>query len=232
MELDKQLIPLWENILACKKCGLPRGFSPQFRPVGRRYKPGGIVFVQINPGQVGLLTNGQIQKRYKTVWRREIARHKTRVTSELLDCQKKFQKNNCSVCWKAMCRQYRKAMSNVWGWPPGNFRKTIENHNVSFDNIAVVNLAQCPVPNNRYRKSYLETCWCNFTQQLIEVLAPRLIVAQGKQAYGFLSERTGKSSNIIRGVHHASRECKAEREVIFSQVINSLSGYGAIVDKN
>lgn len=206
MALNAQLKSAWTSIFTCKQCCLASGYSPQFRPTGKNYKPGGVVFVQINPGHIGCLNEEQIVTRYKSAWGKDTARLKAMEQKFLLARQIMFQEDPTDENWNDLCQQYRDAMQDIWGWPPGKYRSTIEMHGVDFDDVSVVNLAQCPVPDDKYRMDMLERCWDTWTKSLLDILKPRIIVAQGKLAYDFLQDMYEPSLKVIQGVHHASRQ--------------------------
>ena len=208
----------WSKTLSCRECCLPKGFIPQIRPVGLDYDRGNIVFMQINPGQIGRLTEKQIKERYKTERNRVIARLKHKTSNHLMDLQKQFLSKPNNLTWKILCEAYGKACSDVWGWLPGSYGKTIEKHGVNLNEIAVVNIAQCPVPDDNYGNHFLLKCWSKRTKRLLEILEPRIIVAQGKTVLRFLNKYLNTDDYIIvEGVHHSSRMSNAEKQSLFSQ---------------
>ncbi len=139
--LRQELMEYWTGTLACNLCKLPRQFTPQFRPVGTGYKPGGVAFIQINPGVMGSKTESQIQDDYILKANRDKARLKNSATKDLRWIEKEFLKSPSSENWNNLCSEYFIVMRKVWGWPPGRYANTIESHGVSLENVAVINLA-------------------------------------------------------------------------------------------
>lgn len=69
----KDLKDIFIKICACRDCGLPYRYRPQLRPPAPQYRPGGVVFLQINPGHIVRVhhadrkSNDDKQKRLLTV---------------------------------------------------------------------------------------------------------------------------------------------------------------------
>ena len=148
--INYRLMDFWKKVLVCRECGLGESYGPQFRPIGSRYKEGGIVFAQINPGHIGSLSEEEIKKRYKSKHGRSIARLKVNTTSRLISLQNSFVEADSGETWSVLCESYLDAMRKVWGWHPGKYAEMIERHGVDFDSVAIINLAQCPIPNDKY----------------------------------------------------------------------------------
>lgn len=221
--LKKELIELWQEILKCNHCELPTDYTPQFRPVGSSYMSGGVVFVQINPGHIGYLSDNEIKKKYKRESSRQRARDKQKKTTELIKLETKFSKNPSIEHMCSLTAKYKDAMRKHWGWPPGKYYKTIEKHGAKFDDIAVINLAQCPIPNDKYSKKHFSNCWQIQTKKLLAILKPKIIVAQGKVVLNFLKKRQlGNGVLLIEGVHHASRESNEVKNNRFNDVRNAI----------
>ena len=218
-KLQHDLMGIWKDIFDCRRCSLPENYTPQFRPVGSRFYAGGVVFAQINPGHIGSLTQIEIEQRYKTQSSQQRALHKQKVTSELISLQNAYSKNPSSANWNQLNSAYNNAVCKVWGWPPGKYMNTIEKHGVKIKEVALINLAQCPVPKDKYKKQNFSNCWQLHTNRLLEALKPKLIVAQGKAALNFLQKQTLKSTTIlVEGVHHASRQNNEIKNNIFHEV--------------
>ena len=210
---------------ACGECDLPSGYFPQLRPPGPGYRLGGMVFVQINPGHIGSLTDQQINKRYKSEHGRKTARMKVKDTKRLNTLQKTFINGTSSDAYTNMREAFMESMATVWGWPPGNYGKTIEAHGVLLNDVAVMNLAQCPVPNDGYKSKQLQRCWNKWGYRQLEILQPSLIVAQGKQVYGFLIEKDLPSDiQVVEGLHHADRRSRKTKDRLLEYVRSQIQG--------
>lgn len=218
-DLKTQLILFWKKTLRCKSCKFPKSPKPQFRPVGNQYRPGGIVFVQINPGYIGGITKAEIRSKYRSERNRDIALRKLERTQYLQNIQEKFLASP-EENWDMLCNEYFGVMQEMWGWPPGKYVTTIEAHGVNLDFVAIANLAQCPIQNDYYSTKLLDTCWQR-TAELLSILQPRIIVAQGKTVFRFLRakqpELQGKPI-ILRGVHHSARASAQEKQRILDSV--------------
>jgi len=209
----KELQDVYVQICGCRECGLPAGYCPQLRPPGRRYAPGGVVFVQINPGHTGSLTAREIEGKYVREHDREIARRKATNTQKLVSLQSQFIKTPGDDTYETMRSAFLNSMSEHWGWPPGKYGAMIKAHGVSLDEIAIINLAQCPVPDNSYQRHQLERCWTKWTSQLLTQLQPCVIVAQGRQVWDFLRTRTlPVKATLVEGVHHADRKSNEDKQ--------------------
>ncbi len=219
LRIKKLLIDLWREIFDCRQCNLPVDYIPQFRPVGNSYPENGVVFAQINPGHIGRLTDPEINVRYKSESSRQKARYKQNVTSELLLLQDNFSKDPSTQSWKLLNTGYRNAIVQVWGWPPGKYSKTIEKHGIKIDEIAVINLAQCPVPMDKYSQQKFSNCWQLHTKRLLRILKPKLIVAQGKACLNFLQDQNlDNNVTLVEGNHHASRQSNEVKNQIYNNV--------------
>jgi hypothetical protein len=219
--LENRLISFWADALRCRHCGLDRGYEPQIRPVGENYRVGGVVFAQINPGHIGVLTDKEIEERYKRSSSKLIASRKRESTEDLQRKQEDFIKNPCLPTWKQLNRAYLQAMRKLWGWPPGWYAKVIEQHGkgLDLDDIAIANLMQCPVRGNKYSAKEIHACWAERTQTLLQILRPGIIVAQGKTVYEHLGNLLlPNNPTLLRGVHHASRESKAVQDMFLKEV--------------
>ncbi len=217
--IDDKLMPVFKQIVRCEACSLPKGYTPLIRPHGRKYDQGGIVFIQINPGHIGRLTDGQIRRKYKSKHARAVARKKAYDTDELLRLQNDFIKKPTQKIYKAFQTKYLYSMTELWGWPPGKYGKTIEQHGLKLDSIAVINIAQCPIPNDKYSNKFFTTCWENWTYKLIDILRPSLVVAQGNIAYKFLQKQALPNNvKLVLGVHHSSRQKNELKEKTFMEV--------------
>jgi uracil-DNA glycosylase len=226
--LQNDLMEIWKDIFDCRRCLLPGNYTPQFRPVGSSFHTGGVVFAQINPGHIGSLTQIEIEQRYKTTNSRQIALHKQKVTDRLITLQNVFSKSPSKANWNQLNSAYNNAVCKIWGWPPGKYMDTIEKHGVKIDKVALINLAQCPVPKDKYTKRNFANCWQLHTNRLLEALKPNLIVAQGKAVLSFLQEQKFKSiSVLVEGNHHASRQSNKIKNQIFHEVKGLVKRYRA-----
>ena len=222
--LRKQLISYWVDTLSCRDCDLPRGYDPQFRPVGQKYRVGGVAFLQINPGYGGQLTKKEIDAKYKTKANRDVARLKRKTAAHLHKLQKVFIDNACMETCRTLSRGYHNAMSTLWGWPPGIYARTIERHGADLDSVAIVNVAHCPVPQNKYSNKLLSACWHKRTARLVKILKPKIIVAQGKIVFCLLNKlNIDQSVTILEGVHHASRLSKEVKKRLFNKVRKKIA---------
>jgi hypothetical protein len=114
-------------------------------------------------------------------------------------------------------------MSQHWGWPLGKYGATIRMHGVSLEEIAIINLAQCPVPDNSYRRRQLDRCWAKWTSQILAQLQPCVIVAQGTQVWDFLRTRTlPVKAKLVEGVHHADRKSNEDKQRRLSRVRETI----------
>ena len=217
--LQIDLIDLWIDIFGCSRCDFPNDYTPQFRPVETGYRPGGVVFAQINPGHIGRLTQTEIKKRYKNEKSRQRAHYKQKITSDLLVLQDVFLKNPSVENLNQLNSGYSNAVRRVWGWPPGKYLITIEKHGIKIDEVALINLAQCPIPKDKYTKRNFSNCWELHTKRIINALKPRLIVAQGKASFTFLqAQDLDKNISLIEGNHRASRQSNEIKNQTFNKV--------------
>jgi len=217
-----ELRDLYTQICLCRDCRLPQGFCPQLRPPGPNYKPGGVAFVQINPGQVGFLTDEKIAS-YRTENARDVATWKAADTRRLVSLQDQFVKNPNDTTYERMRAAFFTSMSELWGWPPGKYRSTIESHGVALWAVACVNLAQCPVPDNSYRGHQLDHCWSKWTSRILLLLRPAVIVAQGKQVWDFMrGRRLPCDARLVKGLHHAARKRREAKESVLSRARDAL----------
>ena len=217
-----ELMELYGQICLCHDCQLPQGFCPQLRPPGPDYKPGGVAFVQINPGQVGSLSDERIAS-YRTENARDIATRKASDTRRLVSLQEQFVKNPNDTTYERMRAAFFTSMSELWGWPPGKYRSTIESHGVALGTVACVNLAQCPVPDNSYRRPQLDHCWSKWTSRILLLLRPAVVVAQGKQVWDFMrGRRLPCDATLVEGLHHADRKSGEARESLLSRARDTL----------
>jgi hypothetical protein len=201
-----ELAALYERMCKCRECHLPSDFCPQLRPPGPNYRRGGIVFMQINPGQTGSLTDQQIAERYRRPHDRAVAMRKRAVTTHLRELQTAFLLRPSPTTYQPMRDAFLSAMATTWGWPEGKYGRTVEAHGVKLDAVAMANLAQCPVPGDSYRDAQLARCWSHWTASLLSILQPALVVAQGKQVWDFLSSQPlPRGARLIEGLHHADR---------------------------
>jgi len=224
INIRNDLIKLWKEIFNCRHCNLPEDYTPQFRPLGNSYQKNGVLFAQINPGHIGSLTRAEIEQRYKQDQSRQIAHNKQKVTSELLQLQNTFLNKPTLHNWDLLNSAYSKAVCQVWGWPPGKYGTTIKKHDASINEIALINIAQCPVPKDKYTKMHFSNCWQLHTKRLIETLKPRLIIAQGKASFNFLRKQNLTCSIIlVEGNHHASRQSNEIKNQIFNNVRRLIS---------
>jgi len=82
-----------------------------------------------------------------------------------------------------------------------------------------LNLAQCPVPDDKYKDKQLQRCWNKWGYNQLEMLRPSLIVAQGKQVYGFLTQNGLPSEiQLVEGVHHADRRNSTVKDRLLENV--------------
>ncbi len=207
------------ELAACRDCGLPCGYGPRIYPPGPHYRKGGTVFMQINPGHISSMDEAAVLHRYKRSSSREKALRKIIATRRLIKLQDAFvacpagQVDAMRQCYRKLQSAYQHDMAHVWGWPPGKYGHTIHAHGADLASIAVLNLAQCPVPGDAYRRAQLEHCWSQWTRRLLELLAPSQLVAQGRQVRDFLKRHELPSGiTVIPGVHHASRESRTVRD--------------------
>jgi len=215
----KELKDLYIQICACRDCHLPLGYCSQLRPYGPEYKAGGVVFVQINPGHIGSLSTEEIEQKYVSQNDRNIAIRKATDTRKLLSLQRQFTENPSDTTYDRMSNTFLRSMSELWGWPPGKYGSTITAHGVLLETIAVLNLAQCPVPDDLYGRRQLELCWTKWTSRMLMLLQPSMIVAQGKQVWEFLRNRQlPLNVKLVAGLHHADRRNKQVKERVLSCV--------------
>jgi hypothetical protein len=216
---ETKLMAIWRDIFKCRRCDLAKGYTPQFRPVGTHYRRNGVMFAQINPREMLPITKAKINEKYKTESSKKRVRDKRRHTKNLLSLQRNFAITPNDNTWRQMCEGFYRGMINVWGWPPGKFCETIEKHGVKPNAAAFVNLALCPVPDDRCGNKHFNNCWEPCVLRLINALRPSIIVAQGKRVYRFLGMQQLPSwVTVVEGVHHASRRPKEKKEELFKNV--------------
>lgn len=207
------------DALSCSSCNLPKRHGPQFRPAGNQYHPGGVVFFQINPGYIGSTTKSEVCSKYKLIKNRDLVLRKLKMTKYLQSIQKTFLATPSAETWDRLCEDYFRVMRELWGWPPGKYAQTIEAHGATLDSIAIVNLAQCPVRDNNYSKSFLNKCWGERTSKLLNILNPGVIVAQGKTVFIHLKANLNlKRHTVLLGVHHASRASFEEKQRLLNKI--------------
>ena len=208
-----ELQEIYLRICSCRDCGLPEGCLPQLRPPGPQYRRGGIVFAQINPGYSGSQGVEERACKYVRQHNRTVATRKAANTRRLMALQSRYFDNPDDDTYHQMRDAFLRSMLGHWGWPPGKYGATIQDHGVSLEEIAVINLAQCPVPENSYRRRQLERCWTRWTSKLLALLEPRLIVAQGAQVWKFLLDRElPVNAELVEGIHHAGRKSNEEKQ--------------------
>jgi hypothetical protein len=224
-EINKnELIELYLSLSKCRECQLNDGYFPQLYPPGIDYKPGGVVFIQINPGYIGSMKDAEIAKKYKKEYNRNIACKKAQETRKLIILQEEFIKNPFEYTYNSFRDTTQRLMSELWGWPPGKYGRTIKDHGAQLASIAIINLAQCPVPDNKYQ-SILEKCWFEWTSKMLEILRPSTIVAQGEQVYNFLLKHKSQlpmGTELLKGIHHADRRSQEIKDEILSIVKKSI----------
>lgn len=220
---QRELIALYVEICTCKDCHLPEGYRPMLRPPGHEYKTRGVVFVQINPGAIGFLSNDEIEQKYSSQQNRNIANRKAKDTKILISLQKRFLRKPCVSTYDRMGEVFCNSMSRVWGWPPGKYGSTIEAHGVSLVEAAFLNLAQCPIPNNSYRRHQLDRCWSKWASRILSLLQPALIVAQGKQVLNFIgNHQLHCDVKIVEGLHHADRRSKEVKQKVLTSACKTV----------
>jgi len=221
VSLDTEWHGCCRKIAKCRACGLPCGYRPRpfVPPVG--YRRGGICFVQINPGHIGTLTATEIKQRYLSEYGRALALRKVEAAKRLHHARESYVEagTRAASALQVYREELLSQMREAWGWPPGAYGRMIEAHGVELDQVAVINLAQCPVPRDGYRRRHLETCWQRWTCHLLECLAPAIVIAQGRQVSQFLSchELPG-TPRLLEGVHHASRASRTSRDSTLAQL--------------
>lgn len=219
----EQLIYFWNDVGACRRCNLPEGFMPQVRTLGDNYRPGGVVFMQINPGNIGSTDEKELHGRYRSpVWINK-ASQKREGAKRIFSLQDEFYRLKTVDSFQELNSDIKKQMKYIWGRSPGEFVGTIERHGVRFEDVCVLNLAQCAIPNDKYTKKMLTTCYDLNTKKLIEILNPKYVVAQGRQVYKFLSKKLDEKFTLIEGVHQSSRVSNAEKDRIFLEVKKIIS---------
>jgi hypothetical protein len=219
--LEKKLIEYYKDILLCRNCNLKESYFPQYGLIGKNYNEGGIVFMQINPGHIGNMSDEEIKTRYKNEKNREQALIKKKNTDRFIKAQETFLKNPCIESFQFLTNETVECVK-LWGWPNGKYIKVIEKHGADIDSVALLNIAQCPIPNDNFDNAFLKKCWSKCTEQLIGILKPRLIVAQGKIVKRLL-DNFSCNAELIEGVHHAARFSNAEKEIIFRNVKERIS---------
>jgi hypothetical protein len=155
--------------------------------------------------------------KYRTQKNRNIAMRKATNTRQLLSLQEEFVKNPSNTTYERMRNAFFTSMSELWGWPPGKYGSTIEAHGVSLETAAVLNLAQCPVPGDSYRRHQLDLCWSKWTSRMMMLLQPAVIVAQGKQVWDFIrSRQLPPGARLVEGLHHADRRSREVKQRLLS----------------
>lgn len=216
--LTEELIELCTEMARCRRCQLPKDYGPQLKVPFSGYRPGGVCFVQINPGHIGSLSEAEIKQRYKSEYGRSTARQKAKSTRALSSAQRAFVASPTRAAYESYRERLLQAIQK-WGWPPGKYVKVLEAHGVRLENVAVINLAQCPVPQDSYSKTQLQTCWQTWTRRQLEILAPKIVIAQGKQVFQFLEQQTlPPGTSLIEGVHHADRRSSTIRTKMLHRV--------------
>lgn len=216
------LIDLYQKISKCRECNLSKNCRPQLRPPGPGYKRGGFVFVQINPGYIGAMSKDEMQIQYKSAKNKKIVERKIYLTKDFLKYQNLFLKNSSIENYNAMVSHFNISRYE-WGWPPGKFRETINNHGVEMKDVAIINLAQCPIEKNRYTR-ILKPCYEKWFKEMIDCLNPVAIITQGKVVHNFLRNELPTGINLIEGIHHADRRSKEIKQQILLHATTTIKG--------
>lgn len=183
----------------------------------------GVVFVQINPGHIGRLSAEEIERKYARQSDRDIATRKATDATKLLGLQTQFVEDPGDATYAPMRDAFLKSMSGLWGWRPGKYGSTIKAHGVFLETVAILNLAQCPVPDDSYRRRQFDLCWSKWTSRMLTFLQPAVIVAQGKQVWEFLRNRQLPSNaKLVEGVHHADRRSKEIKDRLLAGVRDAI----------
>jgi hypothetical protein len=159
------------------------------------------------------MTARDIERKYVRQHNRDVATRKETNTRKLITLQSQFVKSPRDDTYDSMRDAFLNSMSEHWGWPPGKYGATIRAHGVSLEEITVINLAQCPVPDNSYQRHQLARCWTKWTSQLLMLLQPCIIVAQGTQVWKFLRNcALPVNAKLVEGVHHADRKSNEDKQ--------------------
>lgn len=219
-----KLYTLYKEMINCDLCSKLHNIKvgrPQLRPIGDNYHNSRILFLQINPGNLGSLTDEEI-KEYSEPKRKII--YKIKEGEKVLrQLSEKFMENNSFEIFIELHKEYINVLKTLSGHVKGKLNQVITNHGVTLDDVALLNLAHCPTTNNKYPKGLLKNCYNNWTKKIIDLLQPKVIVAQGKETFIFISELLNFGNiKIIEGVHHASRQSNEWKNEKYNEVKNFL----------
>ena len=192
--------------MKCNKCSLNSHYIPQIRWIGKKYEEKRILFVQLNPGAIGNLEDWEIEDKYKKQpWRIKFYKEKKELATKLFEVQEIFKNDSTIEHWEKLQITLMNAMHK---WGNSKYKSTyidvIERHGIKIDEIAISNIALCPTPSNKYQK-YLTPCWESWTKDyILNILKPKLVVAQGRRVFSFLNKRLNWGDfDILLGVHHS-----------------------------
>lgn len=222
--LLEKLVDFWKSVLPCRECKLPKGCIPQVRTVGENYKFGGILFLQINPGNIGSTDEEELCSRYinNPHWL-EKARAKRAGGIKIFELQSSFSAMKNVQSFVALNNEIKHQMRTLWGRERGQFSSTIEQHGVRFEDVCVLNLAQCAAPKDNYTRKMISTCYSRHTSRLLKILRPKYVVAQGSQVFDFMKSAVkDRSFSIIQGVHQSSRASNADKALILQNARDLL----------
>lgn len=103
-----------------------------------------------------------------------------------------------------------------WGKPQGRFEQFyFSSLGLSQKNVALANIAWCATAGDKYPPAMLSACFERFTNPLIQLLLPHVVLLSGSGTHRFATplRRSPKSPRVITMLHYAHREgSKAEHQ--------------------
>ena len=100
-------------------------------------------------------------------------------------------------------------------WGRGRFSSFyLDGLGLELDEVAFANVAWCATRGNQYPKSMLDNCYSRFTDRLLEILRPDLVVLSGTNTHPFrdLVQQRLPESKVITTLHYAHRKGRAAEE--------------------
>jgi hypothetical protein len=147
--------------------------------VGRRYKPGGILFIGANPG------GSKVQALESDTEQNELIR-KLRRADDL----------NCLVAFEHLMRHLRIVMPAEWRIYRNCVERVLRNTHYTVDDIAYLNLVKWRTRNERLTADVVDSSWQSQTSYQVAALQPQVVIAMGAEV-GRRLRRLGVSTRLF-----------------------------------
>lgn len=96
-----------------------------------------------------------------------------------------------------------------WGNPPGRFLRFYRDRlGLQLSKTALANIAWCSDRNNRYPRAMLAACYDTFTENLLDLLEPNIVLLSGSATHAFADKikQALPKSMIVKTLHYAHRK--------------------------